>query len=517
MMSLTLEAMRSGVVWADEPDVVPAALRDATRATGEYVRLKPPQKHNSMLMYVMKHFPGNTNNSWRRQLFSDIIHGVDRFDVSAAPPSLSHAAQIRQWLLPKLLGYSLAFCHLAHTALEMLQLFHLLPSTSGYTCDYVDADGGAYPAVRAALNELGNFEDIVHEGRVWPMGAPVALLYSESADIWLNSVDSFASGLRSLYIAYRHAEMPVQILTEDDCSSGRLYSTDMLVITVPNVHQRAAEAISDWVKAGGVVLATASGGLLDEYNQSSSAMEALLGVKQSGIFTGSRQDHWNGTVGLIKQDLRFVDTLDTVTPSPAAHAILRTSSQHGGNASLTCKGVKSIVEVTRPFTSADLLATFTDGSPAAVRSAVGHGQVFYYAWLPGLSYFDTAIPLRPVDRGSTDQNFNHFLPTEFATLAKDMLTLPLAHRLHNDSTVVPIRSTDPLVEIGYIFAPGVGYAFPCVNWAGQASSKFTLTLTEPVAFGYATLASEGAVAVSEDKRSFTFELPVTSDVLVLRL
>ena len=26
---------------------------------------------------------------------------------------------------------------------------------SGYTCDYVDADGGAYPAVRKALNALG--------------------------------------------------------------------------------------------------------------------------------------------------------------------------------------------------------------------------------------------------------------------------------------------------------------------------------------------------------------------------
>ena len=28
----------------------------------------------------------------------------------------------------------------------------------GYTCDYVDADGGAYPGTRAALNQLGMFE-----------------------------------------------------------------------------------------------------------------------------------------------------------------------------------------------------------------------------------------------------------------------------------------------------------------------------------------------------------------------
>jgi hypothetical protein len=25
-----------------------------------------------MMMYMMKHYPGNTNNSWKRQLFTDL-------------------------------------------------------------------------------------------------------------------------------------------------------------------------------------------------------------------------------------------------------------------------------------------------------------------------------------------------------------------------------------------------------------------------------------------------------------
>lgn len=57
---------------------------------------------------VMKHYPGNTNNSWTRQFFGDLTHGITRFDM-----------------------------------------FEFEPSTSGYTCDYVDSDGGAYPTVRA--------------------------------------------------------------------------------------------------------------------------------------------------------------------------------------------------------------------------------------------------------------------------------------------------------------------------------------------------------------------------------
>jgi hypothetical protein len=108
-----------------------------------------------------------------------------------------------------------------------------------------------YPTVRRALNALGSFEDIVAEGIVQPSGAPVAILYSESSDIWYAGVGSFGSALRSLYIAYRHAGVPVQILTEGDCVAGRLAYTDMLVVAVPNIADAAAAAIDTWVRRGG--------------------------------------------------------------------------------------------------------------------------------------------------------------------------------------------------------------------------------------------------------------------------
>jgi hypothetical protein len=52
-----------------------------------------------------------------------------------------------------------------------IDLFLFDTSLMGYTCDYVDADGGAYPGTRAALNQLGMFEDIIVEGVVQPRGA----------------------------------------------------------------------------------------------------------------------------------------------------------------------------------------------------------------------------------------------------------------------------------------------------------------------------------------------------------
>ena len=143
MMTMSIDAFRSGVFWAGAEAAVSPAARSSTWDAGlaRYVRLKNKPKHVDMLMYVMKHYPGNTDNSWTRQFFGDLAHGVNRFD-----------------------------------------LFLFEPSTSGYTCDYVDADGGAYPTVRKALNMLGSFEDIVETGAVTP--AAVAILYSETSDTW---------------------------------------------------------------------------------------------------------------------------------------------------------------------------------------------------------------------------------------------------------------------------------------------------------------------------------------------
>jgi hypothetical protein len=65
-----------------------------------------------------------------------------------------------------------------HTSYD--QMYGTWHFGTGYTCDYVDSDGGAYPAVRSALNQLGSFEDIIAAGACQAKGAAVAVLYSVS-------------------------------------------------------------------------------------------------------------------------------------------------------------------------------------------------------------------------------------------------------------------------------------------------------------------------------------------------
>jgi hypothetical protein len=162
MVDMMRAAMTSYPSSSSSSDHQPYA---AASAAEPYARVpnRPPAVGPPLLMYVMAHFPGNTAVSWRRQFFQDIAHGVKFFD-----------------------------------------LFDMVPSFSGYTCDYVDSDGGAYSNVRRALNELGTFEDIVQGGTAQAQGAAVAILASESSNYWLRNAGTQGAAKRTLYIALRH-------------------------------------------------------------------------------------------------------------------------------------------------------------------------------------------------------------------------------------------------------------------------------------------------------------------------
>ena len=55
----------------------------------------------------------------------------------------------------------------------------------------------------------------------------------------------------------------------------------------------------------------------------------------------------------------------------------------------------------KPAAGASVIATYDDAAqtPAAVHAASGKGSSLYYSFLPGLSYFLPALPVRPTDRG----------------------------------------------------------------------------------------------------------------------
>ncbi|MEO5618669.1 MAG: hypothetical protein ABIS67_12955, partial [Candidatus Eisenbacteria bacterium] len=189
--------------------------------------------------YVMPHWPGNTPASWRRQFYGAIGHGA-----------------------------------------KILNLFEFRPVQAAYTENHVSLPA-MYQAVRQGLHELGTFEDIVQDGQVMPGVA--AMWFSETGDVWDNSRSPFDAAKRTLYLAVRHQQVPLDVVVEADALAGDLKPYRLLYLSDQNVSRAAAKAIADWTEAGGRLFATAGAGMFDEFNQPNEAMRRLLGVEQKSL------------------------------------------------------------------------------------------------------------------------------------------------------------------------------------------------------------------------------------------
>jgi hypothetical protein len=396
--------------------------------------------------YVMPHWPGNTPESWRRQFYGDLAHGM-----------------------------------------KIVDLFEFRPVEGAYTENHVNLPE-MYLTVRRALYELARFEDIVQDGQIRPGVA--ALWFGETSDIWNDNAHPYGAAKRALYIAARHQQLPLDMVTERDVVAGGLRDYQVLYLADRHISRRAAEAVAKWVESGGSLLATAGAGLHDEFNEPLGVMEQLLGIESAALEAPTEN-----AVRFIKQDLPFEVPRDVVTWF---------SGNDAGR--IPVFGPRSRFKVT----TARLEGTFSDGSPAVTVRDVGDGQARYCGFLPGLSYFGPAVPRRPVDRGTTPQAMSHFIPTEFDPGAY--------HLVGAAATGIdrPVVCSEPLVAAGVIQSRA-GTVIPVVNWSSGPVKGLTVSVNFQAPSGKAQLASGRPLVVREENehREYQFDLDV-ADAIILR-
>jgi hypothetical protein len=318
----------------------------------------------------------------------------------------------------------------------------MVTSFSGSTCDYTDADGGTWQAHRQILNELGMFDDIISEGVAQAHGASVCLLYSETDDIWFNGLEYGPAAKRTLYIALKHAQVAVEVVIEEDAAAGHLSHYSTLYITDRHVKESAMESILSWVKTGGVVFIEAAGASLNELNETNAARAALAPFESAGVWTGGIADNLKHSIMFEKQDLPNQQPLDHTAWSAA---------ELGSVGQLGVFGEKEIVKMKRgSHPNTTVLARFeSDDSPSVISTAHGHGQLVFALFHPGFAYFAPALPTgRPADRGSTDLNTNHWVPTNFSVAARQLIGTAAGTTKLADLPAV--FSSEPLVEAGLV-------------------------------------------------------------------
>ncbi|MCS6852185.1 MAG: beta-galactosidase trimerization domain-containing protein [Gemmataceae bacterium] len=394
--------------------------------------------------YVMPHWPGNTPRSWRRQFYGALAHGA-----------------------------------------KVLNLFEFRPVQVAYTENHVSLPA-MYQEVRQALHELGTCEDIIQDGQVRP--AEAALWFSETADVWGDHRSPFDSGKRCLWLALRHSQMPLDVVVEGD----DLKPYKALYLADRHVSRSASKAIAEWVKAGGRLMVTAGGGMWDEYHQPNSILAELLGVEQKEIVESK------DIIRLEKQDLPFAEPVDRVRGES-------TNQPAGGDTPVWGVRVKAVVRAPDARTT---LTFASDGSPAAVTRSVGQGQCRWLGFLPGLSYVQPALPKRPVDRGTTDDAYNHFVPTKFDVRAAALLQVPEVPR--------PVVCSENLVETTVIESKH-GMLIPLINWSSGPVRELKVTLHLSAPMRAVSLASGKPVKSTtvDGRPTFVLDLDV-ADALILR-
>jgi hypothetical protein len=184
-----------------------------------------------------------------------------------------------------------------------------------------------------------------------------------------------------------------------------------------------------------------------------------------------------------------------------------TAAGGGGNA-MPVMGAKS------HFTAADgaeVTHRFANSSPAVIWRNVGKGRVAYCGFLPGLSYFKSAIPKRPLDRGTTDDAFAHFIPTAFDAAAGDLIGAAAT------SIQRPVETSVPLVETTVIESKQ-GVVVPLINWSRGPVKGLSVRLNIDTSGKDVSLASGGTVREEQpdgQHRLFTLDLEV-ADALIVR-
>ena len=421
------------------------------------------RKHDlPIYMYVMPHTPGNTPASFRRAFYADVAHGAKYFDFfSPVPTAISYTENN---MLP-----------------ESIDMYH---------------------AIYDVIRDAGTFEDIVFPGRVRP--AQVGILLSETTDIWNRSALLNAER-QHLYMALKHAQFPVDIVSEDDLIEDNLGSCRILYLAVSHLSLKASRKLRKWVRSGGYVFATAAAGLMDEYGRPNTEMQKLLGVSHAGeeIFEGR---FWG------KDNLPRLEKLDTIHYKLSFSADL---------ASLDVLLMKSILRPSRPpllyrltggGNKVDTLGVFEDSTPALFERKYGSGKAVTCAAFPGTAYVKPAIPDRPCDRGSTDEAFTHFLPSAFKETDKAFIS----HWALDAGVSRPIITDNDLVETSWIESPR-GIAIPLINYRGEPIESLEVKVLGAGLIRHVSSVTHGKLEFEIKDDELKVKLPLdVADMILLR-
>jgi len=392
--------------WWQIPEVSPQVygfLLDALRLGGSY--------HGAACQFYVMPFTGNSPANFRRMNALGLAHNV------------------------KILNHF-------HTEAQVLT-----------TWDYVSIMDSprTYQAIHDVIRDVGAVEDRLYPAA--PLRAEIAIMLSRASDTW-DTEDIGGGGhlydaqynvnneeRKAIWLALRHGQYPVDLITDEDIAEGRLGPYKALYVVGSEMLRAAAGPLRKWVADGGVVYATGGGGLLDEYHGELTELYDMYGIEGHELARHGRHVRPRGMLkGMKSSDTLTIKAFDWTTGeiSLPAYFYRETLDAKAGG------------EVVGRYSG--------DGSAGVVVNRFGKGRTIFCGGLGGIAYVQAAVT-----------ESSEVLPTAFSEEVRELVTVPARWA----GVVRPVETSDPLVEAQYFSGPE-GDIVVLINWRDRVSEELVV-------------------------------------------
>jgi hypothetical protein len=240
-----------------------------------------------------------------------------------------------------------------------------------------------------------------------------------------------------LYLALRHAQHAVDLITESDIRAGALKDYDVVHFAGEWIDERIVPLLDAWMQQGGVLYACAGLGRFNRFGEPSTALCDLLGVKD--VRTAKDAYHLRTLL-----ELPLATPIDTITIDRLKLPAIAMKQQ------LTP-------------TTAKPLAAWSDSSVAITVRTHGKGRAFAIGALPGTSYTSTALKPIPFARGGRHTVYN---PVDFAPAGVNIVRLGVEARAIQRA----VACSNPYVEAAVIDHKD-GTLLTLINWSNAPVKK----------------------------------------------
>jgi hypothetical protein len=343
------------------------------------------------------------------------------------------------------------------------------------------------PAMAEAHRMIGAAEDVL-----WPGRRPrpdVAILMPRSAQVWDAKDQKIASGIDDatrvhlncltvdymaevydLYLALQHANIPTDVVDEDDLVPEKLKAYRVLYVTEPNIPEEGQKGLVEWTKKGGFLVTVSGAGIRDRYDEP-------CGVLADGTSLTEEP----------RERLLISD----------ANRLPVVTNGKGTNGEFKVVGARGKLALDK---KASIEATFDDGAPAIALQSIGRGRRMHFAFLPGVSY------LRSCTRTKDG------LPVGFSDPLRSYITAPVTM-----AGVKPPVTTDKIMVETPLLLSDKGAAVTLLNWSGEAIEQLNVRVETPFTVKAVRSAKRGEMKFETKEKRVSFSLPLdAADIVTLK-